>query len=106
MVLYEGAMQVVPVLLIALFFDIPSIDRPASRTMRRWADMQERVYAALGIVAFMVSMSIVADIASPGRVPAAIVVATLSGCMSLLYVRILQRFARNGQRHDNVSGGR
>ncbi len=107
MLLYEGAMQVVPVLLIALFIETRSVDGQASRAMRRWADVQDRGYAALGIVAFMVSMFVVADILAAGRVPAAIVIATLSGCMGMLYVRILQRFARDrGQRQDQMPADR
>ncbi|MER7586490.1 hypothetical protein ABTW72_03040 [Micromonospora sp. NPDC127501] len=107
MVLYEGAMQVVPVLLIALFIEPRTIGRSANRTKRRWANMQDRVYAALGAVAFTVSMLVVAGVATAGRGPAAIVIATLSGCMGLLYARIEQRFVQDhGQQHDNVSGDR
>ncbi len=96
-------MQVVPVLLIALFIETRSIDRQASRAMRRWADVQDRGYAALGVVAFMVSMLVVADIVAAGRAPAAIVIATLSGCMGMLYARISQHFARD---HGQVSDDR
>ncbi|WP_433389531.1 hypothetical protein [Micromonospora sp. KLBMP9576] len=108
MALYEMAMQVVPVLLIALFIDIRGTDRQAAGgAMRRWTAVQDRVYAALGVVAFMASMLVVADIVAAGRAPAAIVIATLSGCMAMLYVRILQRFARDrSQQHDQVSGDR
>jgi len=56
--------------------------------------VQDRDHAKLGLVAFMVSMLVVADIVAAGRVPAAI-------------VRILQRFARDrGQRRDQVSADR
>ncbi|WP_141714792.1 hypothetical protein [Micromonospora mirobrigensis] len=97
----------VPVLLIALFIETRGVDRQGSRAMRRWAHVQDRVYAALGLVAFMVSLFVVAGIVPAGRPPAAIIIATLSGCMGMLYVRILQRFARDGdQRHDQVSGDR
>ncbi|MEU1364466.1 hypothetical protein ABZ356_32065 [Micromonospora zamorensis] len=107
MALYEMAMQVVPVLLIALFIDTRGTDRPTTGAMRRWTEVQDRLYAALGVVAFMASMLVVADIVAAGRVPAAIVIATLSGCMAMLYVRILQRFARDrSQQHDQVSGDR
>ncbi|WP_229399276.1 hypothetical protein [Micromonospora okii] len=107
MALYEGAMQVVPVLLIALFIESRTVDRSASRTKRRWANLQDRVFAVLGIVAFMVSMLVVAGIATAGRGPAAIIIATLSGCMGLLYTRIEQRFAwDHGQQHDDMPGAR
>ncbi|MGC5311487.1 hypothetical protein [Micromonospora zamorensis] len=105
--IYEGAMQVVPVLLITLFIETRTSDRQASRAMRRWAAVQDRGYAALGIAAFMVSMLVVADVVPAGRVPAAIVIATLSGCMGLLYARIQQRFAHDhGQRREQVSDDR
>ncbi|SBT40751.1 hypothetical protein [Micromonospora auratinigra] len=107
MILYEGALQVVPVLLIALFIETRSLDRTGSRAMRRWENVQDRVYAALGLVAFMVSLFVVAEIVPAGRLPAAIIIATLSGCMGMLYVRILQRFARDGgRRRDQVSDDR
>ncbi|GAA3767434.1 hypothetical protein [Micromonospora maritima] len=106
MVLYEGALQVVPVLLIALFIDTRSLGRQGSRTMRRWENAQDRVYAALGVVAFMVSLFVVADIVADGPVTKAIIIATLSGCMGMLYVRILQRFASRDRRPDQVSGDR
>ncbi|ADB33453.1 hypothetical protein Kfla_4420 [Kribbella flavida DSM 17836] len=107
MLLYESAMQVVPVLLIALFIETRSVDPQASRAMRRWVNVHDRGYAALGIVAFMVSMLVVADIVAAGRAPAAIVIATLSGCMGMLYTRILQRFAHDrGPRRDQASADR
>ncbi|MFI2713961.1 hypothetical protein ACH495_27950 [Micromonospora sp. NPDC018662] len=107
MTLYEAALQVVPVLLIALFIETRSLDRQRSRAMRRWENVQDRLYAALGVVAFMVSLLVVAGIVAAGRLPMAIVIATLSGCMGMLYVRILQRFGRDrGQRHDQVPGDR
>lgn len=105
MILYEGALQVVPVLLIALFIETRDADRQGSRALRRWAHVQDRVYAALGVAAFMVSLLVVADVLAAGRLPAAIVIATLSGCMGMLYVRILQRFD-HGRRPDPTPGDR
>ncbi|MCZ7438790.1 hypothetical protein O7598_20425 [Micromonospora sp. WMMC241] len=105
MILYEGAVQVVPVLLIALFIETRSVDRQRSRTMRRWEKAQDRVYAALGLAAFMVSLLVVADIVAGSPVTKAIVIATLSGCMGMLYVRISQRLALDpGRRQDQASG--
>jgi hypothetical protein len=107
MPLYEVAMQVVPVLLIALFIETRSMGRQAGRVMRVWEKAQDRIYAALGVVAFMVSMFVVAGIVPAGRIPAGIVIATLTGCMAMLYVRILQRFARDhDQPHNPVPGDR
>jgi hypothetical protein len=101
MLLYEGAMQVVPVLLITLFIETRRADGQADHA-KRWTVMQDRGYAALGLAAFLVSMLVVAEIVPAGRIPAAIVIATLSGCMGLLYKRILQRFD-HGRQHDQAA---
>ncbi|MEU9830474.1 hypothetical protein AB0D67_02930 [Streptosporangium sp. NPDC048047] len=104
MTLYEGAMQVVPVLLIVLFIETRSGDPQASPRMRRWEDIQNRGYAALGLAAFLVSMFVVAGIVPVGRIPAVIVIAALSGCMGLLYARIQQRLVRNRrERYDQAA---
>jgi hypothetical protein len=106
MVLYEGAMQVVPVLLITLFIETRSSNGEARWARRRWAGLQDRIYAALGLAAFLVSMLVVAEIVSAGRIPAAIVIATLSGCMGLLYARIVQRFDRGRQQDQTTASDR
>ena len=105
MLLYEGAMQVVPVLLITLFIESRHADGQADHAKRRWTVMQDRGYAALGLAAFLVSMLVVAEIVPAGRITAAIVIATLSGCMGLLYKRILQRFDR-GRQQDQAATDR
>ncbi|MGX6607888.1 hypothetical protein ACWKSP_38050 [Micromonosporaceae bacterium Da 78-11] len=98
--LYENAMRVVPVLLIALFLDTRSPDRRKSRLARWWEDAQDRLFALLGVAAFMDSMLVVAAVVDDGQATAAIVIAALSGCIGLLLAKIWHRFARGGDVRD------
>ncbi|MER5647065.1 hypothetical protein [Streptosporangium sp. NPDC002524] len=93
--LYDNAMQVVPVLLIALFLDTRGVDRQTGHPPRRWENAQDRLFAVLGVVAFTVSMFVVAGVADGGRLTEAIVIAALSGCIGLLFARIWFRLTRN-----------
>lgn len=98
--LYENAMQVVPVLLIALFLDTRSSDRRKSRIARWWEDAQDKLFALLGVAAFMVSMLVVAAVVEGGKATAGIIIAALSGCTGLLLAKIWLRFARSREVRD------
>ncbi|GAA4185462.1 hypothetical protein GCM10022252_15880 [Streptosporangium oxazolinicum] len=93
--LYDNAMQVVPVLLIALFLDSRGTDRQTGHRPRRWENAQDRLFALLGVVAFVVSMLVVAGVVDDSRVTAATVIAALSGCIGLLFARIWFRLIRD-----------
>lgn len=96
--LYNNAMQVVPLLLIALFLDARSAhstdpnDTKIGRRSRVWSQWQDKVFVFLGVAAFMISMLVVAGVAEPNKVTMAVVVAALAGCIGLLFARILRRF--------------
>lgn len=92
MLLYENTMQVVPLLLIALFLDSDTTeDLTATRLTRWWIRMQDKAFALLGMLSFMTSMFIVAGVAEPSRGTAAIVITTLGLAISLLFARIWRR---------------
>jgi hypothetical protein len=102
--LYENAMQVVPVLLIAVFLDTRSSDdQPMSRRQRSWERVQGRAFAVLGVIAFMVSLFVVAGVLDGADLTEAIVISALSGCISLLLARIWRRFEHN-QNEDEPAG--
>ena len=91
MALYEITVQVVPVLMIALFLDTrtaaPSPGGPAV-----WPRVLNRAYIVLCVGAFVVSLLIVAGVFAPGRVTAALVIGALVGCISLMAAQAWTRF--------------
>jgi hypothetical protein len=89
-ILYEITVQVVPVLMIALFLD----GRTARQRTARSAGL-ERLQAALFLVlcvgAFVVSSLIVADVLDQGRVTDALVIGALIGCIVLMAAKAWRR---------------
>lgn len=95
MLLYEATVQVIPLLLIALFLDSRAGDEATlSPRGRRWMRMQDKAFAVLGTCAFVLSLLIIAGTAPSHRVTDAVVIATLSLAMGLLFARIWRRFDR------------
>lgn len=87
--LYENAMQVVPILLIALFLGNRDVEeRHATPMGRSWDRAQDKIFAVLGVVAFYTSMFVVAGVVDDSPVTMGIVIAALSGSIALLFVQI------------------
>jgi hypothetical protein len=93
--LYEAAMQVVPLLLIALFLDNRRRFDAAATTRRgrAWQRFQERVVAGLSVVAFFVAMFVLAGVVPQGALTDGVVIAALAGALGLLVGMIWTRFA-------------
>jgi hypothetical protein len=102
--LYEGAMQAVPLLLIALFLDSRNAAQEGTPRSQWWERMQDRAFALLGVIAFMVSMFVVAGVTRSNPLLDAIVLAALSGCISLLLVQIWRRLERRRTRSAERPG--
>ncbi|SDD67568.1 hypothetical protein [Auraticoccus monumenti] len=79
MALYEIALQVVPVLMIALFLDARTAAHPPLR-----ARVQNRLYVGLCVGAFAVSLLVVAGVLRSGQATDAVVIAALTGCIILM----------------------
>lgn len=93
--LYENAMQVVPLLLIALFVDNRSLtDTGQTYQGRRWLDLQNRAVAALCLIAFFTSVFVVAKVLPPSGVTNGIVIAALCGSIGLLFTFIWNKFRK------------
>ncbi|UEJ83916.1 hypothetical protein Bra3105_06290 [Brachybacterium halotolerans subsp. kimchii] len=92
--IYEGAMQVVPLLLIALFLDnranTPELRSRLGRALTRF---QDRAIAVLCLIAFFISMFVLVGAVPVTALTNAIVVAALSGSIGLLFGTIWRRFA-------------
>lgn len=80
-------MQVVPLLLIALFLDRRSTaDQTGTGWLARtWLRLQNRIIAILGIVAFFVSMFVIAGVLGHTTLTASVVISALSGSVGLLF---------------------
>lgn len=83
MAVYESALQVIPVLMVALFLDGGAATRAAAERSRR-DQIQKRAYVALCVSAFAVSLCVVSGILDPGRSTQALVIGALMGCTALL----------------------
>ena len=94
MALYESALQVIPVLMIALFVDA-GVATATARERPRRARAQKRAYVVLCVAASAVSLCVVSGILSPGRSAQAVVIAALMGCLVLLAA---QAWPRPGRR--------
>ena len=91
MILYEIALQVVPVLMITLFLDTRTAsDSPVGPG--RWARLQNRLYVILCVSAFAVSLFVVAGILGQGQITQALVIGALMGCTILLAAPAWRRF--------------
>ncbi|WP_410813466.1 hypothetical protein [Micromonospora sp. 067-2] len=92
--IYESAMQVVPLLLIALFLDNRSTaDTPRSTTGRRLLRIQDRFIAGLGFIAFFTSMFVLAHVVKHSSVTSGIVIAAMGGATGLLFGLIWKRLS-------------
>lgn len=91
MALYEIALQVVPVLMIALFLDTRTASHISTRTTWR-TRAQHRLYVVLCVSAFVVSLLVVADILRHGRATEALVIGALTGCVSVMAGQAWLRF--------------
>lgn len=87
-------MQVVPLLLIALFLDRRSTadQTGTSRSAKLWLRLQNRIIAVLGIVAFFASMFVIAGVFEHTTLTASVVISALSGSIGLLFSLIWRRF--------------
>lgn len=90
MALYEIALQVVPVLMIALFLDARTAGRTPTHPPLR-ARVQNGVYVGLCVGAFAVSLLVVAGVLPSGRATDAVVIAALTGCISLMAAQAWRR---------------
>ena len=82
MMLYENSLQVIPVLMIALFLDTRTAT-PFSSDRQR-TDVQKRAYIVLCVSAFAVSLSVISGILDPGSLTQAVVIGALMGCTVLM----------------------
>lgn len=89
--LYEATVQIVPVLMIALFVD----SRTSTVTRSRSALIQKRVYIVLSVGAFVVALLTVADLLRPSRLTEAVVLGALIGCVVLMGAQAWSRFSRS-----------
>lgn len=99
--LYTTTMEMVPLLLIALFVDNRDEEqRPRTIRTLRWQRRQDKTYALLAVAAFFTSMFVVSDVIESSRFTTAIVIAALSGTTTLLLLQIWRRFDRRRERSD------
>ena len=92
--LYTTTMQMVPLLLIALFVDNRDDENRPDTRQRHWQRVQDKTYALLAVAAFFTSMFVTSDVIDSSRFTTAIVLAALSGTMTLLLLQIWRRFDR------------
>jgi hypothetical protein len=96
--LYDNAMQVVPLILIALFLEDRGSVEDRNARSRRWERLQDQLFILMGGAAFMVSMLVVSGVVPDGDVSLGIVIATLGLAIGLLFSRIWRRFERTNRR--------
>ncbi|UPO78443.1 hypothetical protein [Arthrobacter sp. Helios] len=89
--LYESAVQVVPLLLIALFLDrrIESDDTTAEA--RRWSRWSNKFSLLLNAIAFMVSVFVLAGVMPVSSLSMAIVISAVAGSIGVLFAQVWQR---------------
>lgn len=95
--LYESALQVVPLLLIALFLDrrIPGDETTASA--QRWQRWSNKFSLLLNAIAFLLSLFIVAGVMPTSSLTTAVVISAVAGSIGLLCGQIWQRIDRGSQ---------
>ena len=99
--LYTTTMQMVPLLLIALFVDNRDDDeRARTSRRRRWEQGQNKTYALLAVAAFFTSMLVVSDVIDSSRFTTGIVISALGGTMTLLLLQIWRRFECRRRQSD------
>lgn len=89
--LYEGALQVVPLLLIALYLDRRITTSDTSERALRWNRWSSKFSLLLNALGFILSLLIVADIVPATSLTAAIVISAVAGSFGLLAGQIWQR---------------
>lgn len=104
MPLYEIAVQVVPVLMVALFLDTRA-SHPRPGSPHRWVRLQTRVYLILCVSAFAVSLLVVTDIIPTGRATEALVIGALIGCIVLMAGQAWRRFSLPQSKGENKARG-
>lgn len=103
MTLYENALQVIPVLMIALFLDTRTA-MSVTADRQRGTDVQKRAYIVLSVSAFAVSLSVVAGVLDPGKVTQALVIGALMGCTVLMAAQAWRRSERASVRPRQEGG--
>ena len=89
--LYEAAVQVVPLLLIALFLDRRIANDETTATARRWRRWSNKFSLLLNAIAFMVSLFILAGVLPASSLSMAVVISAVAGSIGLLCGQIWQR---------------
>ncbi|GAA2230693.1 hypothetical protein GCM10010413_30270 [Promicromonospora sukumoe] len=89
--LYEGALQVVPLLLIALFLDRRITNDATTERSRRLQRWSSKFSLVLNAVAFLVSLFIVAGVISASSLTVSVVISAVAGSIGLLCGQIWQR---------------
>jgi len=89
--LYEAAVQVVPLLLIALFLDRRIPNEETTARARRWRRWSHKFSLLLNGIAFMVSLFILAGVMPASSFSTAIVISAVAGSIGLLGGQIWQR---------------
>ena len=89
--LYESALQVVPLLLIALYLDRRMTGAGTTERAQRWQRWSSRFSLLLNAVAFLLSLLIVAGVMPSTSLTIAIVISAVSGSIGLLCGQIWQR---------------
>ncbi|MBT2486437.1 MULTISPECIES: hypothetical protein [unclassified Microbacterium] len=89
--LYEAAVQVVPLLLIALFLDRRIANDETTARARRWRRWSNKFSLILNGIAFMVSLFILAGAFPASSLSMAIVISAVAGSIGLLCGQIWQR---------------
>jgi fucose 4-O-acetylase-like acetyltransferase len=95
--LYEAAVQVVPLLLIALFLDRRIANEETTARARRWHRWSNKFSLLLNAVAFMVSLFILAGVMPASSASMAIVISAVAGSIGLLCGQIWQRLDQEPQ---------
>lgn len=89
--LYEAAVQVVPLLLIALFLDRRIASDETTARARRWRRWSNKFSLLLNAIAFMVSLFILAGVMPASSLSMAVVISAVAGSIGLLCGQIWQR---------------
>ncbi|VXC08716.1 hypothetical protein [Pseudoclavibacter sp. 8L] len=95
--LYEAALQVVPLLLIALFLDRRVTGDETTARARRWHRWSSKFSLLLNGIAFMLSLFVVAGVIPAGSLTMAIVISAVAGSIGLLCGQIWQRIDEGGK---------
>jgi len=96
--LYEAAIQVVPLLLIALFLDRRIVTDETTARARRWHRWSNKFSLLLNAIAFMVSLFILAGVMPASSFSMAVVISAVAGSIGLLCGQIWQRIDEESRR--------